>query len=119
MTANNALFQFFNGFGIPAYPVTSVPEDEEMPYITYPLSISYFDEVPVTLDVNIWYRSESEAVPTEKAMEIGDCIKNGYILPIDGGYIHLHPGSPFMRAVADEDNSIKRRVLNITAEFFL
>lgn len=119
MTANNALFQFFNGFGIPAYPVTAVPEKAQMPYITYDQAYGFFDSTPFGMVVDIWYKTESEAVPTEKAVEIAETIRGGYDLPVDGGCITLIPGSPPVRAVADEDNSIKRRRLNITAIFYL
>ena len=31
-----ALYGFFSGFGLPAFVEYSVPEDAELPYITYP-----------------------------------------------------------------------------------
>ena len=90
MTADKALHQFFNGFGIPAYPETAVPEDKKMPYITYPFAVSWFDGFPVNLAVYIWYKTESEALPTEKALEIMDAIgREGCTINVDGGYIWL------------------------------
>lgn len=119
MTIGAAFSQFFNSFGIPAYSATSVPDKAVMPYITYPLEISSFDDGIVILAVNVWYRTESEAIPTAKAMEIGEAIgRGGCLLYVDGGYIWLNKGSPFIRAIQDEDNSVKRRGLNISAEFF-
>ena len=44
--------------------------------------------------------------------------RGGCTVPVDGGYIWLYMGSPVLRAVLDEDNSVKRRALNITAEYF-
>lgn len=120
MTPDAAINLFFNGFGIPAFPETAVPDKQNMPYITYPLVVSRFDELPVNLTVYIWYKTESEAIPTAKGMEIMDAIgRGGCTVPVDGGYIWLYMGSPALRAVPDEDNSIKRRALNITAEYFL
>lgn len=34
MTATEALYKFFSGFGLPAYPDTAVPQDTVMPYLT-------------------------------------------------------------------------------------
>lgn len=120
MTPDAALNQFFNSFGIPAFPETSVPDKQEMPYITYPFATAEFDDYPVNLTAYIWYKTESEAVPTAKGREIMDAIgRGGCTVPVDGGYIWLYMGSPALRAVLDEDNSVKRRALNITAEYFL
>lgn len=120
MTIGKALNTFFSGFGIPAYPETAVPDDAKMPYITYPLIIAGFELMPVDMGVDVWYRTESEAVPTAKALEIVESIKGGGVLDVDGGFIWLKAnGSPLVRAVPDDDNSIKRRALNITAEFFV
>lgn len=119
MTADKALHQFFNSFGIPAFPETAVPDKQEMPYITYSFATAGFDDLPVGLVANIWYKTESEAVPTAKGMEIINTIgRGGCTVEVDGGYIWLTTGSPALRAVPDEDNSIKRRALNITAEYF-
>lgn len=118
MKADAALHEFFNKFGIPAYPNTAVPDDAKMPYITYDLAISYFDEGEINVGVSVWYKTESESIPTEKAMEIGEEIgRSGNVIPIDNGYIWIKRGTPFCQAVADEDNSIKRRYLNIVAEY--
>mgnify|MGYP004696397443 CR=1 FL=1 len=120
MTADKALNQFFNSFGIPAFPETAVPDEQEMPYITYPFAFSRFDDLPVNLTVYLWYKTESEATPTAKGMEIINTIgRGGCTVEVDGGYIWLTTGSPALRPVQDEDNSIKRRALNITAEYFL
>lgn len=120
MTADKALHQFFNSFGIPAFPETAVPDDQEMPYITYPFAMSLFDDGPVLMTVYLWYKTASEAIPTAKGMEIIQAIgRGGCTVNIDGGYIWLMVGSPAMRTVPDEENTIKRRAINITAEFFL
>lgn len=120
MTADKALHQFFNQFGIPAFAETAVPDDQAMPYITYSFATAGFDDLPVGLVANIWYKTESEAIPTAKGMQVGDAIgREGCLVSVDGGYIWLTKGSPFLRAVPDEENTIKRRSLNITAEFFV
>lgn len=118
MNADSALFDFYNSFEIPAFPETAVPDDAKMPYITYTFAISALDEGEVYLNASIWYKTESEKIPTEKAMEIYERIgRGGIVLPLDSGYLWLKRGSPFAQSMPDEDNSVKLRYLNITAEY--
>ena len=68
MTKDEALYRFFSGFGIPAYPDTSVlnengEPDVVLPYLTYTPVFDAWGGEPVSLTVNLWYRTESEAVP--------------------------------------------------------
>lgn len=63
MTKDKALYAWFNGFGIPFYPTTSVPENFIFPWGTYELVTSAWEDGEVSLTVNLWYRTESEAVP--------------------------------------------------------
>lgn len=118
MTIGEALQDFFSGFSLPAYPSTAVPDDAVMPYLTYTVSVSSFQSSDSLLTVNLWYRNESEAIPNAKAEEIRKEIEQGGVLPLDRGFIWLKPGSPFWYTSPDEDNSIKRRILNIAAEYF-
>lgn len=119
MTAGAALHRFFSGFGIPAYLVTSVPDRADMPYLTYEYAVGVFDGGEVSLAVNLWYYTDSEAAPNQKAREISEVLGvSGYVLPCDGGYIWLKRGSPFCQAVADAENGdIKRRYINLSAEY--
>lgn len=119
MTKGAALQAFFGGFGLPAYPVSSVPEKAEMPYLTYTPVFDAWGGYPVSLTVNLWYLTEGEAEPSAKAQEISDALGTGGItLPCDGGYIWLTRGSPWCQSLTDSTNaSIKRRYMNITAEY--
>lgn len=117
MTKGAAMHSFFSGFGIPAYASTSVPEDAGFPYLTYtPIFDSWGGQVSLT--VNLWYLTESEAVPNAKAQEISDSLNGGKYVLCDGGALLLSCGSPFCQSLSDESNAnIKRRYINITAEF--
>lgn len=119
MTKDKALQAFFGGFGIPAYTTASVPRNTEFPWLTYEYSPSAFDEGETSITVNLWYHTESEAVPNAKAQEISNAIGlGGRVIRCDGGFIWLKRGSPFCQSLADEaDRNIKRRYINITAEF--
>ena len=118
MTKAAAIYQFWNSFGLTAYEENSVPDETTFPYITYQLVTDSFDrEIPLT--VSIWYRSESWTGINAKTEEISQKIsRGGKIIPCDGGAIWLKRGQLFAQSMGDEsDDLIKRKYLNITAEF--
>lgn len=114
-----ALHEFFSGFGIPAYPASSVPEDTIFPWLTYELITSAWEEGEVGIVVNLWYYTESEATPNAKAEEISKAIGlGGATLPCDDGLIWVKRGSPWCQSLRDDtDPLIKRRYINVTAEY--
>ena len=118
MTKAAAIYQFWNSFGLTAYEENSVPDDASFPYITYQLVTDSFDrEIPLT--ASMWYRSESWTAINVKTDEISQRIgRGGKIISCDGGAIWMKRGQPFAQNMGDEsDNLIKRKYLNITAEF--
>ena len=118
MTKAAAIYQFWSSFGLTAYEENTVPTDAAFPYITYQLVTDSFDrEIPLT--ASIWYRSESWAGINAKTDEISQKIsRGGKIIACDGGAIWLKRGQPFSQSMGDEsDDLIKRKYLNITAEF--
>lgn len=120
MTKADAIYQFWSSFGLTAYEENTVPTDAAFPYITYQLVTDSFDrEIPLT--ASIWYRSESWAGINAKTEEISQTIsRGGKIIPCDGGAIWLKRGQPFAQSMGDEsDDLIKRKYLNITAEFMI
>lgn len=120
MTPEAAIYRFFNGFGIPAYASSSVPDREPFPYITYDLVLGEWDGGESMLTANVWYRTESEAEPNAKVREMSSAIGlSGVTLPCDGGMLWLKRGTPWAQAVnvSGEDEQVKRRYLNIDIEY--
>ena len=118
MTKAAAMYQFWSSFGLTAYEENTVPDDAAFPYITYQLVTDSFDrEIP--LSASLWYRSESWNGINAKTEEISQKIsRGGKIMPCDGGAIWLKRGQPFAQNMGDErDDLIKRKYINITAEF--
>ena len=118
MTKAAAIYQFWNSFGLTAYEENTVPTDAAFPYITYQLVTDSFDrEIPLT--ASLWYRSENWTTINAKAEEISQKIsRGGKIISCDDGAIWLKRGQPFAQNMGDEsDNLIKRKYLNITAEY--
>ena len=118
MTKAASIYQFWNSFGLTAYEENTVPTDAAFPYITYQLVTDSFDrEIPLT--ASLWYRSESWTAINSKTEEISQTIsRGGKIISCEGGAIWLKRGQPFAQNMGDEsDDLIKRKYLNITAEF--
>lgn len=117
MTKAAAIFQFWGGF-LPAYEENTVPTEAEFPYITYQVVTDSFEN-EVQMTASLWYRSSSWSQINAKAEEISRTIgRGGILLNCDGGKIWIKRGVPFAQNMGDEsDNLIKRKYLNITAEF--
>lgn len=118
MTKAAAIYQFWSGFGLTAYEENTVPTDAAFPYITYQLVTDSFDR-EVAATASLWYRSESWTDINAKTEEISQTIsRGGKIIACDDGAIWLKRGQPFAQNMGDaSDNLIKRKYLNITAEF--
>ena len=94
-----ALQAFFSGFGIPAYNENTIPDDAELPYITYPLREPEWNQ-KTTFYAIVYYRSADSNLPSlTKADEIVREIGGGIELTIDGGYIVLWPETPRVQAM--------------------
>lgn len=118
MTKAAEIYQFWSSFGLTAYEENTVPTDAAFPYITYQLVTDSFGR-EVAATASIWYRSESWTAINAKTEEISQKIsRGGKIISCDGGAIWLKRGQPFAQNMRDEsDGLIKRKYLNITAEF--
>ena len=113
-----AIHQFWSGFGLTAYEENTVPSDAAFPYITYQLVTDAFDN-DVAMTASLWYRGESWRDINAKEREISAYIGiGGVIIKRNDGRIWMKKGTPFAQNMGDEsDNLIKRKYLNVTAEF--
>jgi hypothetical protein len=117
MTAEQAIHNFWSGFGLTAYEENSVSDEAELPYITYSVSYDTFGN-SVPMSASIWYRSTSWGDLIAKKDLISEAIgEESVLLPTDEGSVRIWRGSPFAQRMGDVDNSIKRYLLNITAEY--
>lgn len=119
MTKEAALHAWFNSFGVPFYPASAVPDDVVFPWGTYELVTDAWGSEETGLTVNLWYYTTDEAVPNAKVREISQRLGiGGAAIPCDSGIIWLKRGSPWCQNLSDEtDPGIKRRYLNISAEY--
>lgn len=121
MTKAAALHNFWSQFGLDAYEENSVPTGSygpTLPYITYSQSSGGFGDA-VPLSGSLWYRDTAWTECNAKAEQISKAISlGGVMLPYDGGAMWITRGSPFASSMGDSsDNTIKRKIINITAEF--
>lgn len=119
MTKEEALHRFFSSFGMDAYGETAVPADAALPYLTYRLATGGWGDGESGITVNLWFRTESEEIPNEKARELSRAIgMGGQILRCRDGAVWLKRGSPWCQSLSDDsDKHIKRRYINVTAEY--
>ena len=125
MTREQAIFDFWNGFNIPASEENSVPTGEDAPaypYITYRLVIDDFGS-QVQTSASVYDRDKDNYSALfqvlQKTAEIRRKISlGGIMLAFDGGAVWLKPNTPFSQIMGDsEDNAVRRAYLNMTAEF--
>ena len=110
-------YSFWSGFGIPAYDENSVPDDAQLPYITYQVVLADYDE-PIFPTASVWYRGTSWSAIDAKVNEISRSIKEMLPLPLERGFMSVTRGTPFAQRMAEDDRTIKRYVLNLGVEFF-
>lgn len=104
-----ALYDFFSGFGIPAYLQDNIPDNAQMPYITYEL-IEPEPLATALLYFSVWYRDTSVTAICAKADEIKAAIGNGKSLPTPSGVVYLfrERNSPFGKIINDPNRETKR-----------
>ena len=119
MNKVQALNQFWqDASGLVTYDETSVPDDAQIPYLTYETASDDFgNEVAVT--ASLWYRSTSWTAITQKEMDIADYIgKGGRMIAYTGGAFWIKKGNPWAQRMSDaSDDMIRRIVLNASIEF--
>ena len=97
-----ALKTFFSGFGLPAFTEDTVPEEAQLPYITYSASVPEWNQ-KATMYAQVWNRTRSNTGIIEKADQITAAIGEGLRIPLDGGYLVIWPESPLVQILVDGD----------------
>lgn len=122
MTKAQAIYQFWSGFGLPAYDTQSVPDGDKapaFPYITYETMTGAIG-AQMALTGDVWYRSTSWKAVSDKVDEIAKKIAEMDAVKIDDGYMYvtIPELSPFSQPLPDpDDDMIKRISLNVNFEF--
>ena len=113
-----ALKSFFSGFGVPAYSETSVPDDIQLPYITYPIKEPEWRQ-PTSFYIVLWCRTKGYADALAKADQILAAIGEGARIPTNDGIVVIRPETPLFQEVKDVDNDTKALYINLQLNAFL
>lgn len=118
MDKAQAIDQFWNSFNLPAYDENTVPQNAELPRITYNVVTDNLENV-VNLHASLWYRDSSWKNITHKAEEVEKRLgeHGGELIDLDEGKVWIVKGTPFAQRMLDPDNSIRRIYFNIQVEF--
>lgn len=118
MDKAQVIHSFWASFGLPAYDENTVPDNAELPYITYEVATSSFGDGDVSLTANLWYFGKSWADISRKADEISWAIGDGGVtLKTDTGYVWIKRRTPFAQRMSDTNEQIRRILLGISAEY--
>lgn len=116
MNKEQAIHQFYSQF-LKAYDENTVPKEAELPYLTYTMPICDFGETTIAT-ISLWYRENTWKNITNKKEEISRILGlGGKVITCNGGAIWMKKGSPFAQRMGDEDDSIRRIVINIEIDF--
>lgn len=120
MNREQALHNFWSGFGLTAYDENTVPDNAKLPYLTYNVATDDAGE-SVPLSASLWYHSTKWDDITAKKDEIEAFIgRGGVMLPIDGGAAWLKKSRPFAQRMSEpSDDMIRRIVLQVSIEFII
>jgi hypothetical protein len=106
--------------GVTAFDENTVPQNSDdiasFPRLTYDVSNTIFDR-PVTISASIWDYSKSWARVEEVKNRIVSLLKDGgYCLRAGTCALWVTPGSPFVQRVGDENDMIRRILINVDIE---
>lgn len=112
---------FWEQFGWPAYDESTIPEKGEntavLPYITYMEVEDEFNH-PVYPNASLWDYGTSWERISKKADEIANAIGlGGQVHRLNNGLVWVQRGHPFAQRVSDDNDMIRRIILNIELEF--
>lgn len=116
MDKQQAIHSFWSSFGITAYDENSVPDNAELPYITYNVVTGSIGDT-IVMSGSIWNRANSWTYLDNMANTISHYIGHGgVIIPMDNGTIWITRQPSFAQRMSD-DGEVKRTLLQIAAEF--
>ena len=109
-----ALKSFLGSFDLPAYTLESVPDEVELPYITYPLVEPEWNQ-QASFYCQVWYRKNRLQELLSKADQIVGEIGLMKKISLPNGYLVIYPGTPLIQVLTDEDSQSAYITLSINA----
>ena len=119
--AARALYQFYSGFGIPAYAEGFVPDDAQLPYITYSAVDSGLYG-KATHYARVWYPGTDNSLPIKKATEVVARIGDGTRIMTEHGVVVIYPEQPLIQTQAvetEKDRDICYAYINLSINTYV
>lgn len=96
-----SLKTFFSSFGLPAYTLQSVPDEVELPYITYLLVEPEWNQ-QANGYCQIWFPKNRLADLLSKADQVVGEIGTRKLIKQTGGYLVLYTATPAIQILSDD-----------------
>lgn len=111
------LSEYWNSFGIPAYPEETVPDDATLPYITYALVKPHWRGVAI-YNVRVWYKDTSFIGIMNTVDKIASDIGEGKRIIKDNVIIYLFKEDNFfqMQPLPDSEEEFKVAYLTMSIQ---
>jgi len=107
-----ALYEFWNSFGVNAYPEETIPEDAKQPYITYEIVMPEWYGM-ATYNAKLWTYSTSFKQVFSLAEMIRQAIGEGKRIPLKNGSIWLFKEENFFQIMPSEEITQKNAYLSM------
>lgn len=111
-----ALYNFVSGFTWTAYPEYSVPDSAVLPYITYTIQESAWDEQGM-LQMRLWYQGTGYATLNAKIDEISAVVESGKHVPTESGGLYVFKGTPWCQYQKSDETDLKIAYLNFNVNY--
>ena len=108
-----ALKEFVGGFDLPAYASDSVPDNVQLPYLTYPVTEPEWNQ-KATFYIQGWYRTTNYRDLLAKADEIVREIGEGIILSMESGSLVIYPETPLIQTMTVTEKDMKSFYINLS-----
>ena len=107
-----ALYLFWHSFSLDAYTTQTVPDNAQVPYITYSLVETEPTEA-ASHYAQVFYRATDNVAMAEKVDEIKAAIGTGKLLRTDDGYVCIRPSTPYVQLMTDKDPANRYAYINL------
>lgn len=111
-----ALYTFASGFTWKAYPEFGVPDTAVLPYITYSVQESVWDEMGM-LQMRLWYKGTGYNTLNTKIDEIAAEVEPGKYIPTASGGLYIFKGSPWCQYQPSDEADLKIAYLNFNVNY--
>ena len=117
---SRALYNFFSGFGIPAYLEDNIPSGAVLPYLTYQPTIPGGWNESSTFHARLWYPSaKGRTAILQTEDRISAALQDGTTLSCEGGAILLYTGSPWAQPLDNPPEGYLCEYLNFELTRFI